>query len=111
MLSAAAGGPSLILVLGSGTAYSGSKRSELLTETTVRGSTRVAFTSLRGAAATFATASAGATTGGLIWAAGFFSAFGLASGAGLLSDAAGALPSFTVALEAATVVDAGAVAV
>src|SRR5215203_4056615 len=66
MLSAKAGGASRTPALGIGTAYSGSKRSELFTETTVRGSTRVEVTSARGSAEALATASAGAATGALI---------------------------------------------
>jgi len=66
MLSAAAGGVSRRPADGIGTAYRGSKRSELLTDTTVRGSTRVVVTAARGSADAVATASAGATTGGLI---------------------------------------------
>src|SRR5215207_94934 len=95
MLSAAAGAPSLILALGSGTAYNGSKRSELLTDTTVRGSTRAMVAALRGLAAA-ATASAGATTGA------FTSAAGLASGAGLLSGAVTTFASFETLDDATT---------
>src|SRR6187402_3426791 len=66
MLSAAAGGASRRPAVGIGTAYRGSKRSELLTDTTVRGSTRVVVTAARGSADAVATASFGAATGGLI---------------------------------------------
>src|SRR4051812_35150283 len=59
MLSAMLGAPSRTRVLGRGTPYSGSMRSELLIETTVRASTRVAFSAGRGATAD---ASAGAVT-------------------------------------------------
>src|SRR6478609_4184450 len=51
MLSAMVGAPTRIRELGSGTEYSGSKRSELLIETTVRASTRVDFSAGRGATA------------------------------------------------------------
>jgi hypothetical protein len=54
-------------------------RSELLTETTVRGSMRVDVTRLRGSADVLATASAGATAGGLMAAE---SAPGAGTGAG-----------------------------
>src|SRR5215218_8735684 len=102
MLSAAAGAPSLSLAPGRGTAYSGSKRSELITDTTVRGSTRVVLTAaLRGLAAAAATASAGATTGGLI------SAAGLASGAGLLSVAVTTFASIATLADATTEVGVG----
>jgi hypothetical protein len=66
-------------------------RSELLTETTVRGSMRVDVTTARGSADVLATASAGATAGGLIAAE---SAAGAGSSAGaetaLVATAAGA---------------------
>src|SRR6478672_11388014 len=64
MLSAMVGAPTRIRELGSGTEYSGSKRSELLIETTVRASTRVDFSAGRGATADTsagAAARAGAT--------------------------------------------------
>src|SRR5215218_354283 len=103
MLSAATGAPSLSLAPGRGTAYSGSKRSELFTDTRVRGSTRVVLTAaLRGLAAAVARASAGATTGGLI------SAAGLASGAGLLSVAVTTFASFATLADATTEVGVGA---
>ena len=61
MLSAMLGAPARIRDDGRGTEYSGSKRSELLTETTVRASTRVDFSAGRGATAD---ASAGAAARG-----------------------------------------------
>jgi hypothetical protein len=61
MLSAMLGAPARTRDAGSGTEYSGSMRSELLTETTVRASTRVLVAAARGA--TTAEASAGAAAG------------------------------------------------
>jgi hypothetical protein len=61
MLSAMLGAPTRIRDEGSGTEYRGSKRSELLTETTVRASTRVVLSAGRGATAD---ASAGAAARG-----------------------------------------------
>src|SRR5689334_16655366 len=63
MLSAMLGAPTRIRVLGSGTEYSGSKRSELLMETTVRASTRVDFSAGRGATADTSAAARGAGAG------------------------------------------------
>jgi len=62
MLSAMLGAPTRIRDGGSGTEYSGSKRSELLTDTVVLASTRVVLAAARGAAA--ALAEFGATTAG-----------------------------------------------
>jgi len=61
MLSPKLGAPTRIRDGGSGTEYRGSKRSELLTETTVRASTRVVLSAGRGATAD---ASAGAAARG-----------------------------------------------
>src|SRR3982750_1907431 len=61
MLSAMLGAPSRTRDVGSGTEYSGSMRSELRTETTVRASTRVIDAAARGATAD---ASGGAALGG-----------------------------------------------
>src|SRR6478736_46340 len=54
MLSAMLGAPTRIRDEGSGTEYSGSKRSELRTDTVVRASTRVVAAAARGAATTLA---------------------------------------------------------
>ena len=82
MLSAAEGGPSRTPALGIGTAWSGSNRSELLTETVVRGPMRVAVTSGRGPAVAV---TAPYVVGGLTESAGYGPALSIAAAAYLLA--------------------------
>lgn len=120
MLSAMVGAPTRIRVLGSGTEYSGSKRSELLMETTVRASTRVDFSAGRGATADTSAAARGAGAGvgsaarGAVEVATTFEPAATSAGAGVVLSGAGttvAACCTTVCSERAATTGAGAGAV